>query len=273
MNSCKRNLRTVEKSLFTSKDLNSNKRKLKISRDNMMISVPSTMKEFSNKNKNTSKNCKRQSWGWTSRRSKPNRSTNKRERLSRNKKVPIWNKSLKSKRRKLFLTKNTKMLRAREKRSEWSIRARLISLKSSWPLHLIKSTRIEKCLFKRMKDSRLLFKKWKENSQKFSLLMKEIRLFGMVNSNSSNNKKSKPNKTCKKPLESSRWLLSNCKREDLLIEIRLRIPRILSWIPLSKNTNSNWRINLNKIKDLVLSSMRRLSTLKRRTDNSKTDSN
>jgi hypothetical protein len=46
MSTCKRSSKMAEKSLYTSKDLSSNKRRLKMSSGSMMIYVLSMMKEF-----------------------------------------------------------------------------------------------------------------------------------------------------------------------------------------------------------------------------------
>lgn len=47
---------------------------------------------------------------------------------------------------------------------------------------VIKLEKTENCSLVRMKDLRLLFKKWKENLAKSNHLMREIDAYGMVNS-------------------------------------------------------------------------------------------
>lgn len=60
MNSCKRNLKTEEKLLFISKDLNSNRKRLMICKSNMMKSQSSMMRDMLSKNKNINKIFRKQ---------------------------------------------------------------------------------------------------------------------------------------------------------------------------------------------------------------------
>ena len=60
MNSCKRNLKTEEKLLFISKDLNSNRKRLMICKSNMMKSQSSMMRDMLSKSKNINKIFRKQ---------------------------------------------------------------------------------------------------------------------------------------------------------------------------------------------------------------------
>ena len=121
MNICRKNLRMEGRLLSTSRNSNSSRRRLMISRNTQMIKSKDMRKELHRSSRISNKKYKKHIWRQIKVRSSRSWNMSKRESSSKNKKLNSRSRWLKSQRKKLFYRKRSPTLSPRERKLRWSM--------------------------------------------------------------------------------------------------------------------------------------------------------
>ena len=121
MNICRKNLRMEGRLLSTSRNWNSSRRRLMISRNTPMIKSKDMRKELHRSSRISNKKYKKHIWKQIKARNSRSWNMSKRESSSKNKKLNSRSRWLKSRRKKLFYRKRSPTLSPRERKLRWSM--------------------------------------------------------------------------------------------------------------------------------------------------------
>lgn len=121
MNICRKNLRMEGRLLSTSRNWNSSRRRLMISRNTPMIKSKDMRKELHRSSRISNKKYKKHIWKQIKARNSRSWNMSKKESSSKNKKLNSRSRWLKSQRKKLFYRKRSPTLSPRERKLRWSM--------------------------------------------------------------------------------------------------------------------------------------------------------